>query len=83
MNAKTRKHKLTPREIEVLGLIAQGLTNKAIGQVLNITTGTVNSHVHHIIQKLEVANRAQATVWAIHNGLLSGESFGTGSKDNT
>lgn len=51
---------LTPRELEVLKLIAQGLTNKAIAQELIISTGTVKNHVHKILKKVEVSNRHEA-----------------------
>jgi DNA-binding NarL/FixJ family response regulator len=63
--------KLTPREIEVLRLMADGLTNNEIGKKLDISTGTVNHHVHHIIRKLRVSNRTQAVAWAFRNGLVN------------
>ncbi len=61
--------KLTPREIEVLDLLAQGLTNRDIGKRLGLATGTINHHVHHIIRKLSVSNRTQAAAWAIRQRL--------------
>jgi DNA-binding NarL/FixJ family response regulator len=61
--------KLTPREIEVLQLMARGLTNHEIGKTLNVSTGTVNHHVHHVIRKLGVSNRTQAVAWAFRNGI--------------
>ena len=60
---------LTPREREVLQLVAQGLTNREIAKVLRTATGTVNTHLHHIIRKLGVSNRTQAAARAIRNGL--------------
>jgi DNA-binding CsgD family transcriptional regulator len=51
---------LTPREREVLQMIAVGATNNAIAQALVITEGTVKSHVKHILRKLGAANRSQA-----------------------
>jgi LuxR family maltose regulon positive regulatory protein len=51
---------LSERELEVLLLLDQGLSNREIAQRLIVTTGTVKSHVHHIIAKLGVSNRAQA-----------------------
>jgi DNA-binding CsgD family transcriptional regulator/GAF domain-containing protein len=51
---------LTPREREVLGLIAAGATNSAIAEKLVITEGTVKSHVKHILRKLGATNRSQA-----------------------
>lgn len=63
---------LTPRELEVLQLVAQGKTNRAIAEQLMITSGTVKLHVEHIIGKLEVSDRTQAAVRAIQLGLLRG-----------
>lgn len=51
---------LTPREIEVLDMIASGATNAAIGEALFITEVTVKSHVQHILRKLRASNRAEA-----------------------
>jgi two-component system NarL family response regulator len=82
ISSRRSQNKLTTRETEVLRLVAQGLTNKEISELLNITTGTVNVHVHHIICKLGVGNRTQATRWAIGKGLGSGESYDEGDNDN-
>ena len=57
--------KLSPREREVLSLIAQGLANKEIARDLTIANGTVKTHVRDILQKLDVPNRAGAAApWA-------------------
>ncbi len=56
--------RLTPRESQVLELVAQGLTNKAIGRALGIGPGTVKVHVEKLIAKLNVADRTQAAVLA-------------------
>ena len=61
---------LTPREIEILELVAKGLTNKQIGKCLNISDNTVRNHVNSIIEKLEVADRTEAATTAIHRGLI-------------
>lgn len=61
---------LTEREVEVLALVAQGLSNRQIGGLLGIAEGTVQVHVHRIIQKLEVSDRTQAAVWGVRHGLL-------------
>jgi DNA-binding NarL/FixJ family response regulator len=61
---------LTPRELEVLQLISQGLTNQKIGAALVINLGTVKAHIEHIIHKLGVSDRTQAAVHAIEHGLL-------------
>lgn len=62
--------KLSPREMEVLVLVAQGLTNKEIGARLYVSPGTVKLHVQHIIGKLGVSDRTQAAVQAIQLGLI-------------
>lgn len=56
---------LTPREQDVVGLIAEGLTNKEIGRRLAISPATVKAHVERIIGKLGVADRTQAAVLAV------------------
>ncbi|MCB0037358.1 MAG: response regulator transcription factor [Anaerolineales bacterium] len=61
---------LTPREIEVLLLLAEGLTNKAIGQELDISQHTVKFHVSAIISKLGAQSRTEAVVLATRMGLL-------------
>jgi DNA-binding CsgD family transcriptional regulator len=53
---------LTPRETEVLNLIAQGLTNRAIADALFISTATVKVHVLHILEKLGVRSRTEAAL---------------------
>lgn len=63
---------LTPRELEVLRLAAQGKTNREIGEQLCITAGTVKLHVERIIEKLEVSDRTQAAVRAVRLGILRG-----------
>ena len=60
---------LTPRELEVLGLIAQGLRNREIAEHLVISERTVGNHVSNIFAKLQVADRAQAIVRARQAGL--------------
>jgi len=53
-------NELTPRELEVLELIGQGLSNKKIAEQLYIEVGTVKNHVHNILRKLEVSSREDA-----------------------
>jgi len=53
---------LSPRELEVAGMIAEGLGNKQIAHRLEITVGTVKDHVHHILQKADLPNRAAIAV---------------------
>jgi len=62
---------LTPREIEVLELLAEGLPNKAIGTRLKISDQTVKFHVASIIGKLGAANRTEAVRLAVQRGLVS------------
>lgn len=55
---------LTQREREVLRLMVEGLTNRAIAEKLSVSTETIKSHVHHIMQKMRVNDRTQAAVMA-------------------
>jgi DNA-binding NarL/FixJ family response regulator len=61
---------LTPRELEVLRLLAQSLDNAAIAQKLVLTTRTVQNHVSQIYDKLGVTTRTQAMMYAIRQGLV-------------
>ncbi len=61
---------LTPRELEVLGFLKLGLTNRRIAQELAISPGTVKNHVEHIIAKLSASDRTQAVVRALELRLL-------------
>lgn len=62
---------LSPREGEVLQLVAQGATNKAIGDALFISENTVKTHLQNIMEKLHLANRSQAAAYAVKKGLVS------------
>jgi DNA-binding NarL/FixJ family response regulator len=62
---------LTPREVEVLQLIAEGLTNTEIAERLVVSAATVKSHVNHIFAKIGARDRAQAVVYAYAKGLSS------------
>jgi HD-GYP domain-containing protein (c-di-GMP phosphodiesterase class II) len=62
---------LTKREVEVLRLLARGLSNKEIAQELTITPGTAGSHIEHIYTKIDASNRAQASLFALKHGLMA------------
>src|SRR6476620_6928436 len=62
---------LTPRELEVLVLLAQGKTNRVIAQELFISEKTVASHVSHIFTKLTVTSRSAATAYAYDHHLVN------------
>jgi two-component system, NarL family, nitrate/nitrite response regulator NarL len=61
---------LTPRELQILRLIAQGLSNKEVGKVLSVTEGTVKVHVHHTFLKLGVSSRIGAIAKGLKRHLL-------------
>ncbi|MEM9266335.1 MAG: response regulator transcription factor [Cyanobacteria bacterium P01_F01_bin.13] len=62
---------LSAREIEVVQLMAQGKSNREIGEVLKITEGTVKYHVNNILSKLQVHDRTQAVITALKRGIAS------------
>lgn len=62
--------KLTPRELEVLALVAKGYTNKAIGVQLGISDRTVQGHLAHIFSKLQSGSRTEAVMRAVSLGWL-------------
>ena len=68
--ARAESFALTPRELDVLRLLADGMTNKEIGGHLSIAEDTVKKHVQNIIWKLRAADRTQAAIMALKLGLL-------------
>ena len=64
---------LSPRETEVLGLVAKGLTNREIGENLHIAENTVKNHLRNILDKLHLNNRAQAAAFAVRHGLTGNQ----------
>ncbi len=55
---------LTPRELEMVGMVARGLRNKEMSERMNISEGTVKIHLHHIYRKLKVENRVELILYA-------------------
>jgi len=66
---------LTPREVEVLRLLAQGLSNREIAERLVISPKTAGNHIEHIYAKIDASSRATASLFAMQNGLLPEEEF--------
>jgi HD-GYP domain-containing protein (c-di-GMP phosphodiesterase class II) len=64
---------LTPREVEVLGLLARGATNREIARALVIADKTAANHVEHIYAKIGVSTRAAASLFAMRHGLVPGD----------
>jgi two-component system, NarL family, nitrate/nitrite response regulator NarL len=60
---------ITRRELEILRLVSEGLSNKEIGHKLLITEGTVKNHVHNALEKLHLENRIQAAAYVVRHGL--------------
>jgi NarL family two-component system response regulator LiaR len=65
---------LTEREVEILSLVAQGMSNQDIADKLVIAEVTVRTHVSHILSKLHLANRVQATLYALREGFAKLEN---------
>jgi len=61
---------LTPRELEIVRMVASGLRNKEIADSLSISEGTVKIHLHHIYEKLHLASRLELALYAQERGLV-------------
>jgi two-component system NarL family response regulator len=70
LTERMARSNLTPREHEVLQLVAKGLTNKEIGRAIGISDNTARNHVNSIIEKLEVSDRTEAATIAMRQGLV-------------
>ncbi len=62
--------RLTDRELEILRLIAKGLSNRQVAELLGLSRSTVRTHLEHIYQKLDVSNRTEAVALGISQGLI-------------
>jgi DNA-binding NarL/FixJ family response regulator len=69
-NGNGHSHDLTRRELEILRLVAEGHTNRAIARMLWVTEQTVKFHLSNIYRKIHVSNRTEASRWAQMNDLL-------------
>jgi DNA-binding NarL/FixJ family response regulator len=74
-HASAQKHRawpdgLTDREVEILRLVARGLSNKEIGRALHVSPVTVKNHVAHIYGKTGIATRSGAALYAVTHGLV-------------
>jgi DNA-binding NarL/FixJ family response regulator len=74
VRAPERPSGLTDREVEVLRLVARGMTNKEIAVALDISTKTAGHHVQHVLEKLGVTTRAAATMIAMQKGLVTAQA---------
>ena len=61
---------LSERELDVLRLIATGMSNAAIADALSISLATVKTHIRHILERLHVSDRTQAALWAVRHGIV-------------
>lgn len=61
---------LTPREVEILQLIAKGMSNPEVAQMLKLSRSTVRTHLEHIYAKLDVSNRTEAVTEGLKQGLI-------------
>lgn len=68
--AEVSPGKLSPREREIIVMLAHGASNKEIARVLNLSESTIKIHVQGILRKLNIAKRVQAAVYAVEHGLI-------------
>jgi len=69
--SRLHEEELTPRELEILNLVAQGLSNKLIARALEISEGTVKTHVKNLLEKLDATSRTEALAVAARRGLIT------------
>lgn len=70
LSERINASQLSEREREVLRLVAQGKGNREIGELLNVSEGTIKMHLNHILTKLQVSDRTQAVVTALKRGII-------------
>lgn len=70
LTAGARNYNLTPREVVVLELIAEGITDKEVAERLDLSADTVHKHVASILKKMGVSSRTEASMTALRNGLV-------------
>ncbi len=68
--SRVRESELSPREMQVLQAIAEGKSNREIGEALKIGEGTVKIHVNHVLKKLGVKGRTEAVNAALKRGIV-------------
>lgn len=71
-----QREDLTQRELEVLALVAQGMTNREIAEALFVSPKTVKTHVSNMLSKLHLADRTQAAIYALKKGLVPTDPTG-------
>jgi two-component system nitrate/nitrite response regulator NarL len=64
------KEKLSPREKDIIALLAKGVSNKEMAHTLNVAESTIKIHVQNILKKLHLTSRVQAAVYAVEHGLV-------------
>ncbi len=71
ISQREQQTSLSRREIEILEMVSKGLTNREIGHAIQVSHYTARNHVRHIIEKLDVGDRTEATAVAIQQGILA------------
>ncbi|HJX57521.1 MAG TPA: LuxR C-terminal-related transcriptional regulator, partial [Thiobacillus sp.] len=64
------REKLSPREKDIIALLAKGVSNKEMAHTLNVAESTIKIHVQNILKKLHLTSRVQAAVYAVEHGLV-------------
>lgn len=74
LSAETSPAKLSPREREIIEMLARGASNKEIARTLDLSESTVKIHVQGILRKLNLSSRVQAAVYAVEHGLVADQN---------